>query len=272
MIALMRVAVLADIHGNLPALQAVLDEVERESVDSPPVDRIVLLGDIAAGPMPAETLDVLAGLGDRAAWVRGNADRELVAAFDQAAPAGAEDSRSSDDAATTTARACARLINHDHRDLLDALPLSVSLKIEGLGSVLFCHATPRRDDEMVLVDSPLQRWNAVLAGVPEQVVVCGHTHMPFDRLANGIRVVNPGSVGMSYAGTGARWAILGPRVDLRRTEYCLESATELIATSGYARAAEWAQEYVVSPHGDAEALAAFTTVAAQQSRDSLNRS
>src|SRR5437879_4549054 len=73
----MRVAVLADVHGNLPALEAVLSEVTATGVDA-----IVLNGDLATGPMPAETLDRLAELGDLAIWVRGNADRELVTAYD----------------------------------------------------------------------------------------------------------------------------------------------------------------------------------------------
>ena len=73
----MRVAVLADIHGNLTALDAVLDDIDAAGVDA-----IVLNGDIATGPMPAETLDRLAELREQAIWVRGNADRELVAAYD----------------------------------------------------------------------------------------------------------------------------------------------------------------------------------------------
>jgi putative phosphoesterase len=74
----MRVAVLADIHGNLPALEAVLRDVEAAGG----VDAIVLNGDLADGPMPAQTLDRLEELGNRAIWVRGNTDRDLAAAFD----------------------------------------------------------------------------------------------------------------------------------------------------------------------------------------------
>lgn len=81
--------------------------------------------------------------------------------------------------------------------------MTVSTDVEGLGPALFCHATPRRDDEFVLVDSPMQRWQQVLDGIAEQVVICGHTHMPFDRLVNRRRVINPGSVGMAYGPPGA---------------------------------------------------------------------
>ncbi len=243
----MRVAVLADIHGNLPALQAVLAESDVASADA-----IVLLGDIALGPMPAETLDRLDALSDRAVWVHGNCERELVAAYDSRG----DGPRGSDMAAET-----APLLERHHRDLLDRLPLTVSRGVDGLGPVLFCHASPRRDDEFLLVDSPLQSWTAALEGVRETTVVCGHTHMPFDRLVDGRRVINPGSVGMAYGPPGAYWGMLGPHVELRRTPYDASAAAERIRSSGHPRAHSWAQEYVLAPHGDAEALAAFTALA-----------
>jgi predicted phosphodiesterase len=246
----MRIAVLADVHGNLPALEAVLAEV-----DGLGADRIVLLGDIAGGPMPAQTLDLLASLGDRAVWVHGNGERELVAGLDGTVPAGP---------AGDTVAACVPLLDQRHRALMDDLPLTVAIDVDGLGPTLFCHATPRRDDEFVLVDSPIERWEQVLRGVAEQVVVCGHTHMPFDRLVNRRRVVNPGSVGMAYGPPGAYWALLGPTVQLRRTAYDVGAAAERIVRSGYPGAAAWADEYVLRPHGDVAALAAFTALASEE--------
>ena len=154
----------------------------------------------------------------------------------------------------------AALLSRDHRDRLDGLPLTVTLDVPGLGPVLFCHATPRRDDEMVLVDSPLAVWRRALDGVEEPLVVMGHTHMPFDRLVDGRRAVNPGSVGMSYGAPGACWALLGPTVELRRTAYDVEAAAARIRAGGHPDAAAWAQEYVVSPYGDAEALETFTAL------------
>jgi predicted phosphodiesterase len=240
--------VLADVHGNLPALEAVLDEVEQAGVD-----RIVLPGDIALGPMPGETLGLLASLGERVAWVHGNCERELVRAYDgQGVPGPNGES----------ARDCAGLLQPRHRDLLDGLPMTVSLDIDGLGPTLFCHATPRRDDEFVLVDSPLALGQAALDRVEERVVVCGHTHMPFDRLVDGRRVVNPGSVGMAYGPPGAYWAVLGPTVELRRTSYDVEAAAARIRAGGHPRAADWAQDYVLQPPGDAEALEVFRKLVA----------
>ena len=240
----MRVAVLADIHGNLPALETVLAEP-----DVAGADRVVLLGDIALGPMPAESLDVLVSLGERAVWVHGNCEREMMTAYDGGEVPGPNGE---------SARAAASLIQRRHRDLLDGLPLTVTLDVDGLGPVLFCHATPRRDDECVLVDSPLPVWSRALAGVAEHVVVMGHTHMPFDRLVDGRRAVNPGSVGMSYGVPGACWALLGPGISLRSTPYDVEVAAARIRSGGHPDAAAWAQEYVLSQYGDAEALTVFT--------------
>ena len=246
------VAVLADIHGNLPALEAVLGEPDVTAADA-----VVLLGDIALGPMPGETLDVLAELGQRAVWVHGNCEREMVTAFDGKQVPGPNGPQ---------AAASAALISRRHRDLLDGLPLTVTVDVDGLGPAMFCHASPRRDDEMLLVDSPMQRWEAALSGLDAgiQTVVCGHTHMQFDRLAAGRRVVNPGSVGMPYGPPGAHWALLGPGAWLRRTRYDTAAAARVIAAGRYLSAGEWAREYVLHHYSDAEALAAFTEIARQQ--------
>jgi predicted phosphodiesterase len=245
----MRIAVLADIHGNLPALDAVLGDVAAAGADA-----VVLNGDIATGPMPAETLDRLAELGDRAVWVHGNAERELVAAFD-----GALDPALPDEARLPT-EYCASRIDRRHRDLLDGLPLSVTLDADGLGPVRFCHATARSDTEMVLVDSAVDAYREAFAGVEEPTVVLGHTHMPFDRLADRRRFVNPGSVGMPYGGVGAYWALLGPDVVLRRTMYDLDAAADLLrsAASDYPGIDEFVAENVRTAPSDAEALAVFS--------------
>jgi predicted phosphodiesterase len=245
-----RVAVLADIHANLPALEAVLADVDTAGADA-----IVLLGDIALGPMPGQTLDRLVGLGERAVWVHGNCERELISVFDGSQLPGPNGE---------TAAATAALMDRRHRDMLDGLPLTVTLDIDGLGPTLFCHASPRRDDEMLLVDSTPQRWADALAGVRAATVVCGHTHMQFDRLAAGHRVVNAGSVGMPYGPAGAHWALLGPDVTLRQTQYDAAAAASVIAGSDYPDAAGWAAEFVLKHYSDDEALEAFTEIASEQ--------
>jgi predicted phosphodiesterase len=246
-----RVAVLSDIHGVLPALDMVLAEP-----DVAGADRIVLTGDLAAGPLPAQTLDRLAELGERAVWVRGNADRELV----QLARGGG--TKIPDPIAPWAAAQ----LSGAHVALLDALPTTVTLPVAGLGDVLFCHATPRDDEEIVLVDSAMARWSEVLAGVDAETVVCGHTHMPFTRLVDRRLVVNPGSVGMPYGSVGAHWALLGgasgPAVQLRRTRYNADAACRsLVDSSAYPDIEAWAQDFVRTPASDTEALAVFTKLA-----------
>ncbi len=237
------IAVLSDIHGVLPALDAVLAE--------PGVDRLVVTGDIAAGPQPAQVLDRLISLGDRVVWVRGNVDRELVALANGGETAIPD----------PIAPWAASQLRPDHVDLLAALPHPVTLAVEGFGKVLFCHGTPRDDDEVVLVDSAPERWADVLAGLPADVstVVCGHTHMPFARLAQGRLVVNPGSVGMPYGRPGAHWAQLSDgAVTLRRTTFDIDRARAAIrADSSYPDVDEWTDYFLNARASDTEALAAF---------------
>ncbi len=245
----MRVAVLADIHGNLPALDAVLDDIDAAGVDA-----IVLNGDIATGPMPAETLDRLAELREQAIWVRGNADRELVAAYDGRL------NPDLPDAARPPTEYCASRLEARHRNLLSDLPLSITTDVTGLGPVRFCHATTRSDTEIVLVDSPVERYRDAFADTDEPTVALGHTHMPFDRLADRRRFINPGSVGMPYGSRGAFWALLGPDITLRRTDYDANVAAEMFLTVApdYPGLAEFIEENVLSVPSDAEVLAVFT--------------
>lgn len=196
----MPVAALFDIHGNLPALDAVLAEIEDETM-------IVIGGDVVAGPWPHETLERLRALGDRVHWLRGNADRELTPGEEMRAPP--------EHLAWVRAR-----LSDEQIGFLFSLPASVTLDIVGVGRVLFVHATPRNDEEIFTAITPDERLDAVFAGVDADVVVCGHTHMQFDRTIAEIRVVNAGSVGWPYEDTdGAYWALLGPGVEHKRTEY-----------------------------------------------------
>ncbi|MCQ4042748.1 metallophosphoesterase family protein [Streptantibioticus rubrisoli] len=240
-----RVAVLSDIHGVLPALAAVLAEP-----DVAAADRIVLTGDLAAGPQPVAVLDRLAELGDRALWLGGNADRELVE-YRRGQRADIPD---------PIATWAAEQLREDQVELLDSLPSSIALDVDGVGRVLFCHATPRDDEEVVLVDSSSARWGEVLDGCDPsaETVVCGHTHMPFVRLTHGRLVVNPGSVGMSYGRVGAHWALLGPGVQLRRTGYDTAAAAEAVrADCGYPDIAEWTDYFLQARASAEEALAVF---------------
>jgi putative phosphoesterase len=228
----MRVACLCDVHGNLPALEAVLAEVR--SLD---VDRIVCGGDVIAGPYPQESLDRLRDM--EAVFVRGNADRESPRA-----PEG------------TWEWLSAQLDERAH-EFLRTLPLSVSLD-----GVLYCHGSPRDDDEILTRVSPDDRFRAALAGVEEKVVVGGHTHVQFERVVDGIRFVNAGSVGIPYEGKeGAFWALLeGGVVELRRTVYAVDAAAAAIRTTTYPNAEQLAG-WLLEPEDPDEVSAYFESVA-----------
>jgi putative phosphoesterase len=217
-----RVAAFYDVHGNLPALEAVLAELEE--VD---VDRIVVGGDVVHGAFPRESVAKLRALGGRALWVRGNCDR-TPNAFD------------------------VERLSDEQRAFLAGLPLTLSLEVDGLGPVLFFHATPRSDEEVFTRYTPEERLEPMLAGIAEEVLVCGHTHVQVDRRAAGKRVVCAGSVGMPYADEpGAYWTLLGPDVEFRRTPYDLESAAERIRSSGWPDAEEFVRENLLEvPDGD----------------------
>ncbi|MBX6341710.1 MAG: metallophosphoesterase family protein [Thermomicrobiaceae bacterium] len=243
----MRVAALYDVHGNLPALEAALTEI-----DGLEVDFVLFGGDLAAGPLPRDTLERIMALGDRARCIRGNADRELVEALGRAA------------VVPPATRWAADQLTHAQIDFLARLPERIALDVDGLGGVLFCHGSPRSDDEIITRATPLERLRPMLEGVREGVVVCGHTHARFDRRALGRRLVNPGSVGMPYEGMpGAYWALLGPGVALRRTSYDVERAAEIVRASGYPEAEEFVSGNLLSCPTAEEATALFERMAAR---------
>jgi len=236
----LRVAALADIHGNLPALEAVLAEVDRERPDL-----IVVCGDVASGPMPAQTIDLLLKL-PRARYVRGNADRGLIDEFD---------GKSKPEMPGPFADWCAKQISRQQRDFLAAFEDSVVVDdVDGVGKTLFCHATPRSDVLIMTAETPLERIRELLAGTDAQVVVCGHTHMQFDRTVDGVRVVNAGSVGMPYGKPGAYWTMLGPAIESRRTDYDREAAAKRIRALDWPSAEEFASENVVEVPSVEEAM------------------
>jgi predicted phosphodiesterase len=215
-----RVAALYDVHGNLPALEAVLADVEREQPDA-----IVVGGDMVSGPIPDVTLERLRSL-ERAHFIRGNADRGVVAIR-----RGQPEPRLGLNDEWIAAR-----LSDDQIEFLAGLPLRVTLDVDGLGRVCFCHATPRDDEEIFTERTPDETVAGMLAGTEEGVVVCGHTHMQVDRQVGRWRVVNAGSVGLPYDdGPEPRWALLGPDVSHRRSEFDQERAAEAIRAAGWPR-------------------------------------
>jgi predicted phosphodiesterase len=223
------VAALYDIHGNLPALDAVLGELRAD-----PPDAVVIGGDIAAGPQPVEVLGRLRSLPWPIHFLRGNADRFVVLGYDGTIPAHLlEHPLYRADAWTAT------LLERADRDWLDRLPPVVRLELDGLGEVLFCHATPSSDEERVSIFATDERLAAILERDAAPIVVAGHTHRQFERAVANRRWVNAGSVGRPYEhAPGAYWLRLGPGVELRRTEYDVDAAVAAFRAAGYPLADE----------------------------------
>jgi putative phosphoesterase len=208
-----RLAALYDVHGNLAALEAVLADAEREGVDS-----IVCGGDLVSGPFATEVLDRLAAV-DGAFFVRGNADRFAVERDTGHGGMGAW---------------CAAQLGDERLATVGEWPLTKELDVEGLGHVLFCHAVPSADEPIFTRITPDAEVVETIGEVDADLLVCGHTHVQFDRtLSTGLRVVNAGSVGMPYQGErGAFWALLGAEIELRRTLYDVEAAAAAIRATG----------------------------------------
>jgi predicted phosphodiesterase len=152
-----RIAAIYDVHGNLPALEAVLADLE--SVNP---DLLVVGGDVVAGPMPTEVLDRLAVLGESICFLRGNADREVVAAYDAGRYADATDVTGP---AERVAAYAASKINRAHWDLLASFAERLVVEVEGVGQVLFCHGSPRSDEEIVTAATTEGRLREILAEV-----------------------------------------------------------------------------------------------------------
>ena len=164
----MRIAALYDIHGNLPALEAVLAEPDVAAADV-----VVVGGDAIAGPMPAETLRLLAAQGERIVWLAGNNEREMFERREADPDSGGLWDR-------RAVWVAGRLTASERASVAD-WPGTVVIDVDGLGPVLFCHATPRSDSEIFTAITPPAVVEPMLAGVAEATVVCGHTHVQFDR-------------------------------------------------------------------------------------------
>jgi predicted phosphodiesterase len=247
---LMKVAALYDIHGNLPALEAVLADVRRAGVD-----RIVVGGDVVPGPMPKESLALLRSLDVPAEFIRGNGERVVLAAR-----AGHEISEVPE-AFRDGIRWNAAQLDDEQAEWLARWPLTTRQTVRALGDVVFCHATPRNDTDVFTRDTANDRLVKVFDAVNAAVVVCGHTHMQFDRRIGATRVVNAGSVGMPFGEPGAYWLLMADTVELRCARYDFVEAAARIGATRYPQAAQFAATNVLHPPSEATMIAAFASSA-----------
>ena len=254
----MRVAALYDIHGNLPALEAVHQDIRQAEVD-----QVVVGGDVVPGPMPRETLRRLLDLDLPVQFIHGNGELAMLAqmAATEASPVtywGTTSGAAPPEQYREVYRWTAQQLQPDYEPVLASWPKTLRLEIGGLGQVLFCHSTPRSETELFTRLTPEDRLVPLFEGLKVSVAVCGHTHMQFDRMIGGTRVVNAGSVGEPYGEPGAYWLLLGPDVQLRHTPYDLTKAAERIRATKYPQAEEFATHDVLHPSSEGEMLEVFT--------------
>jgi putative phosphoesterase len=242
----MKLAALYDIHGNLPALEAVLDEMRGAGVS-----HVVVGGDVLPGPLPRQTLSRLMNLDMPVRWIRGNGDRVVLEELSGKEPAEVPEQF------RDVIRWNAQQLDPAQVPFVASWPATCVVPVEGLGDVLFCHATPRNDSEIFTGVTSADKVLRAFAGVDAALVICGHTHMPFDRTVDGIRIVNAGSVGMPFGEPGADWLLLGPGVELRHTPYDLTTAAQQIRATGCPQADDFAANYVLRPPSAAKMLEAF---------------
>ena len=242
-----KVAAFYDIHANLFALEAALREVRDAGVDL-----VVVGGDVLPGPMPRETLACLMALEIPVRFIRGNGDRVVAAHL-----TGGDNSEVPEpfrEAIYWTAQQ----LDENQRHAIAQWPPACELDLAGLGHTLFCHATPRNDTETFTRITAEERLTPVFGAVDASVIVCGHTHMQFDRTVAGRRVVNAGSIGMPFAAPrGAYWLLLGAEVQLRRTEYHFEKAAAHVRATAYPQAETLAVRYIIDPPAEVESLKMF---------------
>jgi putative phosphoesterase len=245
----MLVAVVSDIHGNLPALRAVLAELEREEVDE-----LVCLGDVALGPEPAETVACVRDLG--CPVVMGNWDAWVLEGFP---PTDAEPWKTF----IEQGEWWARQLSARDREFVSTFRPRVELQADGL-SVLCFHGTPSSYEEMILATTPHEELLQMLAGFDQRLMLAGHTHVQLARVVEGTLVVNPGSVGLPFRGIPlgelqliSPWAEYGLvriedqriSVELRRTIYDVDAMLRRTIESGAPHAEWWAGTWV---HPDAQ--------------------
>jgi putative phosphoesterase len=242
------VAALYDVHGNLPALEAVLQHVAALEIG-----HVVFGGDVVLGPMPAETLRTVRRHSGRVAFVRGNCDRLVVAAADGLLPANLPKD------IATSIEWCADQLSPDDIAFLRHLPESVAIEVEGLGLVRFVHATARSDEELFTIRTADDRVAEMFGGVGEPTVVCGHTHMQFERKVGALTILNAGSVGMPYGEPGAYWCEVSATPAMHKTGYDLQAAAARVRGTEYPGAEEFAFRDILAPPSRERMLAALTT-------------
>jgi putative phosphoesterase len=248
----MKLAALYDIHANFPALEAVLADVRTAAVD-----RIVIGGDVVPGPMPLETLAALRALDVPTEFIRGNGDRVVLA------ERSGGDVSEVPEAFRDVIRWSAAQLDEPAARWMASWPLTLRISVPPVGTILFCHATPRNDVDIFTRRTPEEKVTALFGTTDAELVVCGHTHMQFDRTIGGMRVVNAGSVGMPFQPPGAYWLLIDDDVHLKHTPYDRMRAADRIRRSQYPQAESFAANHVLRTPDEGVMLDTFDRAGSQ---------
>lgn len=242
----MQVATIYDLHGNLPALEAVLEDIRLAKVDL-----LIVGGDIVPGPMPREMVEMLLNLEIPTQFIQGNGEIDALNVIKENPIERVPELYR--DIVIWSAQQIA-----DYENVLAGWAKTFSLEIDGIGKILFCHATPRDDNEIFTRLTADERLLPIFENVDADVVVCGHTHLQFDRMIGKVRVVNAGSLGMPFGKTGADWLLLREKIELRHTDYDLEKAAEKILKTNYPQAKSFVEQSLLNPPSEETILEAFS--------------
>jgi predicted phosphodiesterase len=214
-----RLACLADVHANVAALEAVLQSEEFATADA-----VAFLGCVTTGPEPQAVLERTASLGIPTYFLAGNGERNVIELAD-----GKVDEE--------WVVGSWILGQHKAKALatIRSWPKTLVASVEGLGDVRLCHGSPRSDIELFTPLTSAARIEDATKDVAQRVVAHGHTHLQYERTVESMRIIGSGSVGLPYTSGpfGARWAILGPDVELICTPYDIGHARRRVTASGY---------------------------------------
>lgn len=231
----MRAAAIYDIHANYSALKAVLEEIRNANID-----QVIVGGDLAWGPEPRPVMDLLMDCKERFIFIRGNADREVSYRYGK--------EQGVDGFIAELNQWCADQLTEEQLKFLKNLPEKTTLSIDGLGEVLFVHGSPRSDEEAIRINTAENKIRPMIENATQKIIVCGHTHIQFDRIVGNKRIINAGSVGLQTRANGACWALLGPDVELKVTPYDTKEAAERILKSNTPYKEDFAEHYLNPPY------------------------
>jgi predicted phosphodiesterase len=250
---IMRIAVVCDIHGNLPALEAVLHDIYEYGAEF-----IVVVGDVVAGPLPGETLTLLQSITIPTRFILGNAESDVLRYL------AGKDFIGLSERANAEARWVANHLSDEHKQFLSSWTPTLSLNIEMWGELLFCHGTPRCDMEIFTELTPIEHLTSIFSNLTASLVICGYTHMQFDRVVGKVRIINAGSVGMSFGRTGADWLLIDTNIYFKHTDYDIPDAAERIRGSNYPQAEDFVLNNVLRAPAKTKMLEMLTKMEKNQ--------